>query len=253
MPLEESQMVSRHIQEHHINLITETELHEIIGNENGAVKSIITKDGKEIKCQFVGLTVGVSPNIAFLKNTEFKTDKGILVNEFFETNIADVYAAGDCAQFINPKEKHPAVEQLWYTGKMQAEVLAQTICGEKIAYQRGIWFNSAKFLNIEYQTYGLMFNKPAEEDETFYWEHPNGKIAMRANFNKTDFSLTGFNFMGMRFRQDAAEQWIINKTPIYEVMQDLSKGFFDPEFYENHYAAIKQKFTKQFSSLAILK
>ena len=253
LPLEESQMVSRHIQEHHVNLITETELHEIIGNENGAVKSIITKGGKEIKCQFVGLTVGVSPNIAFLKNTEFKTDKGILVNEFFETNIADVYAAGDCAQFINPKEKHPAVEQLWYTGKMQAEVLAQTICGEKIAYQRGIWFNSAKFLNIEYQTYGLMFNKPAEEDETFYWEHPKGKIAMRANFNKTDFSLTGFNFMGMRFRQAVAEQWIINKTPIYEVIQDLSKGFFDPEFHENHYVAIKQKFTKQFSSLAILK
>jgi NADPH-dependent 2,4-dienoyl-CoA reductase/sulfur reductase-like enzyme len=249
LPTEESEMVSRHIKEHHINLITETELQEIIGDENGFVKDIITKEGKNIECQFVGLTVGVFPNVDFLRNTEFSIDKGILINEFFETNVSDVYSAGDCAQFLNPKEKHPAIEQLWYTGKMQGENLAQIICGNKIAYQRGIWFNSAKFLNIEYQTYGLMFKQPVDEDDTFYWEHLNGKIAMRANFNKTDFSLTGLNFMGMRFRQAVAEQWIIDKTPIFEVIKNLDKGFFDPEFYTNHHNAIKNTFTTQYSSL----
>jgi 3-phenylpropionate/trans-cinnamate dioxygenase ferredoxin reductase subunit len=34
----------------------------------------------------VGLTAGVSPNIDFLKNSELDLDKGVLVNEFLETN-----------------------------------------------------------------------------------------------------------------------------------------------------------------------
>lgn len=245
LPLQEAQLISKHIAQHHINLLPNTQLKEIVGDQNGRVKGIITQNNELIDCQFVGLTIGVKPNVDFLKNTSINIDKGVLVNNFLETNIHDVYAAGDCAQFIKPKAQHPAIEQLWYTGKMQAEALAQTICGKPTLYQRGVWFNSAKFLDIEYQTYGLMFNKPALDDETFYWEHPKGKIAMRANFNRINYNLTGFNFMGMRYQQEVAEHWIFNKTTIIEVINNLTVGFFDPEFYVNNYPAILKEFKKQ--------
>ncbi|MFC5284988.1 NAD(P)/FAD-dependent oxidoreductase [Pedobacter alpinus] len=246
LPLEESVLVGNHIAEHHINLLPQTELEEILADENGKVNSIKTKDGKIIKCQFVGLTAGVKPNIAFLKNTELDTDKGVLVNDYLETNIKDVYALGDCAQFRNPKENHPPVEQLWYTGKMQGKALANTICGNKTAYDRGIWFNSAKFLDIEYQTYGLMFKVPFEDEETFYWEHQNGKISFRANFAKTDGSLRGFNFFGIRFRQVVADDWIRRKEPISNCIANLNKGFFDSEFSKNHHLAILESFNNSF-------
>ena len=128
LPKEESLLVGRHIAEHHINLLPESELKEIIGDENGRVKNIITQNGTSITCEFVGLTTGVSPNIDFLKNSALKTDKGILINDYLETNLPDVYALGDCAQFIKPKENQSAIEQLWYTGKMQAENFAKNIC-----------------------------------------------------------------------------------------------------------------------------
>ncbi|MEO5909541.1 MAG: FAD/NAD(P)-binding oxidoreductase [Pelobium sp.] len=246
LPIDEAKLVGRHIAEHHINLIPETELKEIIADENGKVKAVITKDGHEIKCQFVGLTTGVSPNIDFLKDTPLKTDKGVLVNEFLETNIPDVYSIGDCAQFINPKENHPPVEQLWYTGKMQGKALARTICGNKTEYDRGIWFNSAKFLDIEYQTYGLMFKTPFEDEDTFYWENPNGKISMRANFSKTDGSIRGFNFFGIRFRQVIADDWIRSKQQISICISNLNKGFFDAEFYKNHHQQIVESFNKSY-------
>lgn len=246
LPIEEAKLVGRHIAEHHINLIPETELKEIISDQDGKVKAIITKDGKEMKCQFVGLTAGVSPNIDFLKNTALKTDRGVLVNEFLETNIPDVYSIGDCAQFINPKENHPPVEQLWYTGKMQGKALAKTICGKKTEYNRGIWFNSAKFLDIEYQTYGLMFKTPFTDEDTFYWEHPNGKISMRANFSKIDGSLRGFNFFGIRFRQVIADDWIRSKEQISTCISNLNKGFFDAEFYKSHHQQIVESFNKSY-------
>lgn len=246
LPKEEALLVGRHIAEHHINLMTETEMREIISDEDGRVKSIITKDGKEIPCQFVGLTAGVSPNIDFIKNTELNIDRGVLINEYLETNITDVYALGDCAQFINTKEKHPPVEQLWYTAKMQGKGLAKTICGDKTIYNRGIWFNSAKFLDIEYQTYGLMFKAPFEDEETFYWEHPKGKICLRANFKKETREIVGFNFFGIRFRQVIADDWIRKGVAITECISKLNKGFFDPEFYKNHHQAIIDSFNQQF-------
>lgn len=246
LPKEEALLVGRHIAEHHINLLTETEMKEIVSDENGRVKSIITTKGEEIPCQFVGLTAGVSPNVDFLKNTDLSIDRGVLVNEYLETNLPDVYALGDCAQFIQPKEKHPPVEQLWYTAKMQGKGLAKTICGEKTLYNRGIWFNSAKFLDIEYQTYGFMFKLPFEDEETFYWEHVKGKISVRANFKKETGEIVGFNFFGIRFRQVVADEWIRKGASISDCISNLDKGFFDPEFYKSYHQEIINSFNQQF-------
>lgn len=252
LPIEEASLVSRHItEEHHINLLPNTELKEVLSDENGCVKAVKTNDGKTIDCQFVGLTIGVIPNIKFLKDSPLETDKGVLVNGYLETNIPDVYALGDCAQFRNPKEKHPQIEQLWYTGKIQGEALAKTICGNKTKYDRGIWFNSAKFLDIEYQTYGLMFHKPLEDEETFYWEHPKGKISFRANFAKKDGSLRGFNFLGMRFKQTIADTWIRNGNHISNCIANLNKGFFDAEFSANHHKEIAEHFNKVYPSYKV--
>jgi len=179
LPQEEASMTSRHLVEHHIDLIKETELKEILPDERGSVRAVVTNKGEEISCQYVGLTVGVSPNIDFLKNSVIDTQRGILINEFFETNIQEVFAIGDCAQFREPLQGRKPIEQIWYTGRMHGETLARTICGERTAYRPGPWFNSAKFFDIEYQVYGDVKNVPAADEENFYWEHPHGKKSVR--------------------------------------------------------------------------
>lgn len=251
LPPEEAQLVSKHILEHHINLLPNTELAEILSDEDGKVKGIRTTDGETINCQFVGLTTGVKPNVQFLKNSNLKIDKGVLVNDYLETSIQDVYALGDCAQFIAPKKNHPPIEQLWYTASMQGKALAKTICGNKTPYNRGVWFNSAKFLDIEYQTYGMMFNQPLEDEQSFYWEHHNGKICFRANFRKADGAVTGFNFFGIRFRQVVADDWIRNETHISNCISNLKNGFFDAEFTANHHRSITESFNLAFPAMPV--
>ena len=242
LPLEEAQLVGRHLKEQGINLMFNTELKEIKSVDRESVEHILTDADEKIPCQFVGLTVGVKPNIEFLKNTSLEIEKGIQVNEYLETNIPNIYAAGDCAQLGSSKTTQAAVEQLWYTGKMQAETLANTICGNRTAYERGIWFNSAKFFDIEFQSYGKVPSVLPKEQHSFYWEHKKGKISFRANFNQSDQSIIGFNFMGIRFRQVIAEQWIREKRTICEVMENLNKGWFDPEFSKSHEQEVVQAF-----------
>lgn len=247
LPKEEAAIVSTHILEHGFDLKLSTQLKEILPGSNGRVKSVITDKGEEITCQIVGLTPGVHPNIDLVKNTNIKTGKGILVNEFLETNIHDVYSAGDCAEIKSAVEgERNKIEQLWYTGRMQGEILAQNILGKRIKYDRGVWFNSAKFLDIEYQTYGFVNNiLPREGEEIFYWEHPGRKKCFRIVYSVNDRSVKGFNVLGIRLRHLVCEKWIKEKRSIEYVLENLSAANFDPEFYNKHEKEIIEKFNRE--------
>ena len=247
LPPEESEMVSRHILEHGIDLRLGEELQSILPDNNGKCRAVLTKSGEEIPCGFVGLTVGVSPNVSFLKNTALEINKGILVNQFLETNLPDVYAIGDCAEMRHPKPGRRAVEAVWYTGRMMGKAVAHQICqGTPHAYDPGIWFNSAKFLDIEYQVYGDVRSKLPGNQATIYWEHPSGKHSIRLVFDKESGAVLGFNLMGIRYRQEVCEQWIKSGAHIEKVIQHLGLANFDPEFYpqyESELAAIYQQQT----------
>ncbi len=246
LPDGESQMINRHIKEHHIDLRLETTLDEVIIDENGNATAIKTDKGEIIKCSIVGLTVGVSPNIDFLKESGIKINRGVVVNRFLETSAKDVYAIGDCAEQEVAIGSRRPIEAVWYTGKMMGEALAQTLVGKPMQYNPGHWFNSAKFLDIEYQTYGWVFAKPLEHEEQFYWEHKSGKIAVRIAFDKNDFTFLGINTFGIRMRHEFFDTVLNQKKTVQFVVDNLKKANFDPEFFKQYEKEIQQSFNDKF-------
>ncbi len=233
LPDQEAQMISRHIRNHRVDLKLNTELTEIKSDHQSRVRSVILSSQEEIACQFVGITVGVHPNIEFLKSGPLDCEKGILVNEYLETNIEDVYAIGDCAQLRMPASGRKAIEAIWYTGRMMGETVAHSICHQKTAYNPGIWFNSAKFFDIEYQVYGSVPSSIAYPFDSFYWEHPSGLKSIRLVFDSNNQLIKGFNLMGIRFRQEVCEKWIKTQAHLDDVVANIRLAFFDPEFFED--------------------
>jgi NAD(P)H-nitrite reductase large subunit len=234
LPMQEANLISRHVRSHHVDLKFNTELKEIQADANGKVKSIVTNKGETIECQFVGLTVGVSPNIDFLKGSGIETKRGVLVNEFLETNIPHVYALGDCVERRYELPGRRTVEQVWYTGRMMGEVVAQTICEEKTKYEPGPWFNSAKFFDIEYQTYGNVWNELKTNEAEFYWEHKSGKKCVHVIWDKLTHQFLGLNTFGIRMRHECFDKWLREKRSVDFVMEHLTEANFDPEFFERH-------------------
>ncbi len=245
LPAEESQMVNRHIREHGFDLKLETELKEIVDDGTGKVKAVVTNKGETIECKYVGLTAGVSPNIDFLKDSNIETKRGVLVNEYLETNVSDVYAIGDCSEHRNPVEGRRPIEAIWYTGRMMGETLAHTICQQKTKYDPGVWFNSAKFLDIEYQVYGDVQAKMPENYQAIYWEHRDGRKSIRIIYEKDTKVIKGFNLMGVRYRHEVCEKWLKEKTNIETVLKDLSLANFDPEFYKEYEAEVLAIYNQQ--------
>ena len=242
LPLKEADIIGKHLESRGIDLRFNTELKEIISDENGRVKAVVSSAGEELACQFVGLTAGVSPNIDFLKETDLETEEGIVVNQFLETNQPDVYSIGDCAQFSKPAAGRNNLEQVWYTGRIMGETIAQTICGNKLAYKPGHWFNSAKFFDIEYQTYGWVHSKLQEGETNFYWEHKDGEMCMHFVFDKASRKFLGLNTFGIRIRHEVMNRHLDADSTIDKVMEQLKDANFDPEFYRVYEDEIVAKF-----------
>ena len=251
LPLQDANLISRHIRSHHVELKLETELKKIQGDEQGRVKSVVTNKGERIDCQFVGLAVGVSPNINFLRDTGIKTKRGVLVNEYLQTNIPDVYALGDCVERTYDLPGRKNIEQVWYTGRMMGEVVAQTISGEMTKYEPGPWFNSAKFFDIEYQTYGNVGPALNPNEEDFYWEQKSGLKALHFVWNKKSKQFLGINAFGIRLRHECFDRWLSENRDIRFVLENLPEANFDPEFSTRHEGEIQEALAIKFPALGV--
>ena len=225
LPAEEAELVDQQFRQNQVPVRYNTELRELLGDAHGRVRAVVTTAGEEIDCQWVGLATGVQPNLTLARTSAVETDKGILVDEYLRTNVPNVYAAGDCAQHRRPAAGEVPVEQLWYTGRMQGETVAHTLAGQPTPYLRGIWFNSAKFFNLEYQTYGQAPAQDTAELQSFYWQHPTRAVALRIYFQAAaPHAVQGFNALGLRLRQDVCEPWIRQRTPVGTVLSQLGRG-----------------------------
>ena len=248
LPSGESKMITHEIRKNGIDLRLQSNLKQINSDANGKVKSIvIAETGEEIDCNVVGLTAGVSPNIGFLEHSELETNRGILVDRNLETNIKGIYAIGDCAEQRIAVEGRRPIEAVWYTGRIMGETVAQTICKKETHYAPGHWFNSAKFFDIEYQTYGWVnserHRKPNEAH--FHWMHPDQTKCLTIAFDKTTQSFLGINTFGIRMRHEIFNRWLDQNKSIDYVLEHLEIAHFDPEFYKTHYKEVLGKFNAE--------
>ena len=244
IPEEEARMINRIIEDEGLGLVLETELREIVDDGTGRVTGVITSAGDRVDCQVVGLTTGVHPNVALAQSSGVPTARGILVDRGLRTQIDDVYAAGDCAEIVTGSECN-LIQQVWYTGRMQGNLVADVMAGADAEYEAGIWFNSAKFLDLEYQVYGAVPRTGGEApgERSLLWQHPDGRKSVRIVF--TGEGVTGFNLLGVRYRHEVCERWILERRPIDYVLDHLGEANFDPEFFERHEREVAASFKGQ--------
>ena len=161
----------------------------------------------------------------------------------FEQRLTVTHRAGSATgQQRERIGRRRPVEAVWYTGRMMGETVARTLCGQRTEYRPGHWFNSAKFLDIEYQTYGWVSPEPGPEEAHFHWRHPREKACLTLACQPGNGGLLGINTFGMRLRHEVLDRWLTEGLPIGEVLARLGEALFDPEFYRDHSRLIWQAY-----------
>ncbi len=86
---------------HGVDVVHGEEIREVVA-DNGVPKRVITTSGKSYEADVIGVGLGLTLSTGILHNTPVECKSGIIVNEYLETNVPGVYAAGDVAEFYDP-------------------------------------------------------------------------------------------------------------------------------------------------------
>ncbi|PSJ52159.1 FAD-dependent oxidoreductase [Pseudaminobacter soli (ex Li et al. 2025)] len=122
-------------------------------------RTVQLSDGKSIGADFVVMGVGVKPRIAQASKAGIATDKGILVDEFLETSVPGIFAAGDIAQWQDKIHNERRRVEHWVVAERQGQVAAENMLGMRRPFTSVPFFWSAHYdVSIRYIGYATSWD-----------------------------------------------------------------------------------------------
>ncbi len=230
---EEGEIVANHLRKHGVDLRVSATLASVESEGNGRVSSVKLSSGESVACEMLGACIGVEPNVQWLRERvpSLKIERGIVVDDRLRTSLANVWAAGDCAE-VHTSEG-ALYEPIWYTAKRHGAFVARQLSGSSEAYRAPVFKNSAKFFELEYTAVGRC---DPSRDKSAVSLHPARPVAFRVFEREGVF--TGFSALGSRWDTTLLGRWIEEARTVEWARTRLREAQFDPEFSRANLSAM---------------
>jgi len=143
----EARIVEERLREEGVKIHYHTELEAILG-KGGSVTGVRTKDGTVIPCDLVGVAIGIRPRLELAQASGIQVERGVQVSETLQTNVEDVFAAGDIAQVYDPHTGKSVLDSLWGPAREQGYAAGSNMAGFTTAYRKPVAFNVTRLANL---------------------------------------------------------------------------------------------------------
>lgn len=158
----EGDILARRMAHEGVTIHPHTEADALLTNWRGRLRGVQLKDGREFKCDLLGVGIGVRPQLDLITDLPIESDRAILVNEFLESNVPNIYAAGDVAQVYDRWSERHLMDVLWPSAVEEGKAAAHNMAGQKKAYQKGIPFNACLLFGLHITIIGQVNPHPEE-------------------------------------------------------------------------------------------
>jgi nitrite reductase (NADH) large subunit len=143
----ESKIVEHRLREEGVILHHHAEIIEVTG-ANGRTNGVRLLNGQLLKCDLVAYAIGIRPRVTLAKQAGLAIDRGILVNEYLQTNDPDIFAAGDVAQVYDPLSGRSILDSLWNPARQQGHTAGLNMAGNNTAYIKAPPFNVTRLAGL---------------------------------------------------------------------------------------------------------
>ena len=127
-----SEQLTALYREHGVEVLLGQEVAGFAGS--GVLEHVETRSGLRVQADVAVVGVGVVPNVDFLVDSGIEFDDGVVVSERFETNVRDVYAAGDVANFFDPLYLRRRRIEHWSNANYQGTEVGKVLAGRGDGY-----------------------------------------------------------------------------------------------------------------------
>jgi len=131
-------------------------------DDDGSVTAAVDPDGNRYEGEWAGVAIGLDFNTEFLDGSGIELDDGIVVDEYMQTNVEDVYAAGDITQYYDTILDDRAQNGAWGSAKEQGSVAGQNMVADDEA-EAFRWVSSYSITHFDFPF--LSFGHPARGDD----------------------------------------------------------------------------------------
>ena len=180
-----SEIVFRKLRAAGVTLVLEDEI-AAIQPWQGWAGQVVTKVGRQIPCQLVGAAIGVRPNTTFLLGSAIKTDQGVLTDEYLQTSVPNVFAAGDIAQVRDPRlQQYRPPLGLWQPARDQGGVAGRNMAAgrpERV-YDPGAFYTATHLYKLGFAAVGETNLRGADIETVTFHPEPDTyqKVVLRGS------------------------------------------------------------------------
>ena len=210
-------LLQNELEKQGMTFLLEKQTEEIVGDDR--VEGLRFKDGTSIEADLVVMAVGIRPNTTLGTESGIPVNRGIIVNDYMQTEIPHIYAVGECAEHRGIA--YGLVAPLYE----QAKVLAKHICGiETKPYEGSVLSTQLKVSGVEVFSAGD-FNESEEKKAIKVFDEQDGiykKIVLRGN-QIVGAVLFGDSSEGNRLFSMIQKQADISETSKISILQPLSQ------------------------------
>lgn len=129
----DSRTIEKEMSKSGVQILKNEEVKEIMGTKS--VESIIAKNSKIIPCQIIIAAIGTAFISGPFESAGIKIGKGVIVNEYLETNLPDIWAAGDAVEFCARNSKEGVIIESWANAIKQGKIAGLNMIGEHDPHQ----------------------------------------------------------------------------------------------------------------------